>query len=114
MKLIIAGGRDYRLKMADYDRLDEINAAERVTEVVSGGARGVDNDGQVWAWEVGLPVRLFLADWKQYGKGAGPRRNAEMAAYADAVALFPGGAGTQNMREQADRAGIKVYDFRNT
>jgi predicted Rossmann-fold nucleotide-binding protein len=35
-----------------------------------------------------------------------------MAEYADAVALFPGGRGTENMASEAAKAGLKVFDFR--
>jgi len=34
-----------------------------------------------------------------------------MAAYADAVAVFPGGSGTRNMLAEARRAGLVVFDF---
>jgi hypothetical protein len=109
LKLIIAGGRSYKLTEADTDRLD---ALDGVTEVVSGCAAGVDRDGEAWAERKGIPVRRFPADWKRYGRGAGPVRNREMAAYADAVALFPGKRGTESMFEEARKAGIVIYDFR--
>jgi predicted Rossmann-fold nucleotide-binding protein len=34
-----------------------------------------------------------------------------MAKYADAVALLPGGRGTDNMRENARRYGLKIYEY---
>jgi predicted Rossmann-fold nucleotide-binding protein len=109
MKLIIAGGRSYNLSAEDVARLDAI---EGVTEVVSGGARGVDRDGEAWAEANGIPVRRFPPEWNRYGRGAGVVRNREMAAYADAVALFPGKRGTESMCEEARKAGIVIYDFR--
>jgi hypothetical protein len=108
MKLIIAGGKDYELDGADYDKLDKIKG---ITEVVSGGASGADGCGEFWAGQRNLPVKRFLADWGTHGKAAGPIRNRDMAEYADAVALFPGGAGTASMRTEAKRAGISIYDF---
>jgi len=110
MKLIIAGGRDYRLTPKDIERL---NALENITEVVSGGAPGADTEGENWAREQSIPVKVFKADWKKYGRGAGPKRNQAMADYADAVALFPGGKGTENMYKQAQKAGLVVYDWRS-
>ncbi len=83
-----------------------------LTQVVSGGARGVDAQGEAWAVEKDIKVVRFLADWNRYRKAAGPVRNRKMAAYADAVALFPGGRGTENMYEEARKAGILIYDFR--
>lgn len=109
MKLIIAGGRDYRLTKDDLAKLDAI---EGVTEVVSGGCRGVDSDRELWARSKGLAIRRFPADWKAHGRQAGPRRNSEMAQYADAVALFTGGKGTASMECEARRWLVEIYDFR--
>lgn len=110
MKLIIAGGRDYRLTQEDIAKLDAL--LPRVTEVVSGHAAGADRDGEAWAWSKGLPVRVFKANWGEYGDAAGPIRNRTMAHYADAVALFPGGRGTEDMALQAERKGLEVFDYR--
>ncbi|KAA3650164.1 MAG: DUF2493 domain-containing protein [Proteobacteria bacterium] len=109
MKLIIAGGRDYRFTSKD---IEQLNRLENITEVVSGGAQGADNEGEQWATEQGIPIKIFKADWKKYGRGAGPKRNQAMADYADALALFPGGKGTDNMYQQAQKAGLVVYDWR--
>ena len=56
-----------------------------VAEVVSGTARGVDQLGEDWADEHGIPVERFPADWDTHGRSAGPIRNEEMAEYADAL-----------------------------
>lgn len=115
MKLIIAGGRDYQLSDADYGLLDELRLSRFVApieEVVSGGASGADECGEAWAKLREIPVRRFPADWKTHGKAAGPVRNKAMAQYADAVALFPGGRGTNSMYQEALNAGIEIYDFR--
>lgn len=97
MKLVIAGGRNYNLTDADRLKLDNLSG---VDEVVSGGAAGADNGGELWAMSRGLKVTRFPADWQRFGKAAGHIRNAEMAEYADAAFLFPGGVGTANMRQQ--------------
>ena len=109
MKIIIAGGRDYRFTTRDRTRLNHI---EGVTEVVSGGARGADTEGESWAAFHRIPVRRFLPNWDRYGKRAGMLRNREMAEYADAVALFPGGKGTESMAHEAAVRGLRIYDFR--
>lgn len=111
MKLIIAGGRDYELNAVDFWRLERM--LPLVKEVVSGGARGADKCGELWAEVNKIPVRRFPADWNTHGRRAGMLRNREMAEYADAVALFPGGAGTQNMFECAKKRGLQIYDFRS-
>jgi len=76
-------------------------------------ASGADAEGASWALNRGIALKGFPADWKGNGRAAGPIRNREMAEYADAVALFAGGAGTASMRREAIRAEITVYDFTN-
>lgn len=112
MKLIIAGGRDYQFTEADYDRLDALHERTPVSEVVSGKAPGADTCGEEWARRHGLPVAEFPADWEAHGRAAGPMRNHQMAVYADAVALFPGGRGTRSMHRLATKEGILIFDFR--
>jgi len=109
MKLIIAGGRNYHLTRKDFDNLDDI---ENVTEVVSGCAQGVDSAGEGWARNRLIPIKMFPADWNAHGKSAGFLRNTQMALYADALAIFPGGKGSKNMFETAKTLGLKIYDFR--
>ncbi len=117
MKLIIAGGRNQRLSLNDKDVLYCLDMYQdgsylEVTEVVSGGANGIDKDGEEWAKSMGITVKVFEADWDTHGPGAGPIRNLAMAQYADALALFPGGKGTRNMFGAATREGLKIYDYR--
>ncbi len=112
MKLIIAGGRDYVCKPDDTLKLDLLNTETKVTEVVSGCARGADTEGENWARSLGIPVKRFPADWDKYGRQAGFTRNAEMAQYADAVVLFSGGKGTEHMYNVAKSHKLKIYDWR--
>lgn len=114
IKLIIAGGRDYNLTPSDYDNLVRIDIEHGVREVVCGGAKGVDELGKKWALRLLIDVQMFPAQWKKLGNRAGPIRNKEMAEYADAVALFPGGKGTENMYQEAKKSGLKIFDFRST
>lgn len=110
MRLIIAGGRRYRLKREDYEFLDSL---DDVTEVVSGKCTGADRDGESWAKSRKIPVNPFPANWKKFGNAAGPMRNKEMSMHADAVVLFPGGKGTASMAEEAEKAGLKIFDRRH-
>lgn len=109
MKLIIAGGRDYQPTDSDLRKLDTI---EGVTEVFSGACRGMDECGERWARSKGIAVKRFPAQWQKHGRAAGPIRNRAMAIEADAVALFPGGTGTDNMYHNAIELGLKIFDFR--
>jgi hypothetical protein len=59
-----------------------------ITEIISGGAAGVDRMGELYGEFFKVPVKQFLPDWKKYGKSAGFKRNAEMVEYADRVIVF--------------------------
>jgi ribA/ribD-fused uncharacterized protein len=100
LRLIIAGSRDF----ADYDLLcRSVEAFQKehgpIGEIICGMARGADLLGHRYADEHGIPVREMPADWDRYGKGAGYRRNGEMALCADALLAFRIGAskGTGHM-----------------
>jgi predicted Rossmann-fold nucleotide-binding protein len=110
MKTIIAGGRDYELTEIAFERLDKAAQVIPITSVVCGCARGVDLWAAAWATSRKIKVIGFPAHWARYGKRAGPLRNKEMAQYADALIVFPGGYGTYNMRDQAIAHGLKVFD----
>lgn len=98
MKMIIAGGRNYHLNEDDIGVLNHID----ITEVVSGGAPGADRCGEMYAQSKNIPIKKFPA-------AAGPIRNRQMAEYADAVFLFPGGHRTESMRKEAIKANIFIY-----
>ncbi len=111
MKVIIAGSRT----ITEYTHV--ILAIKRsgfeVTQVVCGGAAGVDNNGHRWAVERNIPIKLFMPDWLKYGKSAGPKRNAQMAEYGDAlIAIWDGKSrGTKNMIDEATKRNLKVYIY---
>ena len=97
MKVVVAGSRNDRDCFRVFSVLNKHK--HRITEVVSGGATGPDTFAVTWAKRSRLPCKIFLPDWKQFAKAAGPRRNAEMALYADELIAFWDGisAGTGNM-----------------
>ena len=109
-RMIICGGRDRHLTDGDRVMLDIWHRVLGITEIVSGGARGVDADGKAWAIARGLPVKEFLAFWDIHGKKAGPLRNEQMAEYASGgyCAVFPGGRGTSDMERRARKHGLMV------
>ena len=110
MKTIIAGSRT----ITNYDTVLEAILASgfKVTEVVSGGASGVDSLGELYAFEMdSVKLKRFPANWSLYGKKAGPIRNQEMADYAEAlIAVWDGeSTGTKDMIERAQEKGLQVY-----
>jgi hypothetical protein len=86
-----------------------------ITEVVEGGATGIDRLAREWAQGNNVPIKTFEAKWDTYGKGAGPIRNREMALYADALIAIPSApksrTGTWNMISLAESRGLMVYIY---
>jgi hypothetical protein len=109
MKTVIAGSRG----ITDYNKLKE--AVDRcgfvITEVVSGGARGVDQMGERWAREHNIPIKQFIPDWNKHGKAAGLIRNVEMSNYAEAVIVLWDGSsrGSKHMYDTAIKKGLTVH-----
>lgn len=114
-RLIIAGTRtfnDYTMLRAYCDmKLSRKIAEGEQIEIVSGACpSGADYLGEKYAAERGFSVRLFPADWQQYGRRAGAIRNRQMAQYGDALIAFWDGVskGTKIMIDEAQTAGIVV------
>jgi hypothetical protein len=109
MKTIIAGSRT----LLDPTPITTAIRASgfEISEVVSGGAAGVDRYGEIWASFHAVPLTIFPADWKTHGKAAGPIRNMKMAEYADAlIAVWDGKSrGTKNMIDLANQEGLRVH-----
>lgn len=118
MRLIIAGSRDLVITLTELDDIMESLKIPigQVTEVVSGGATGIDTVGENWAECRPDPlfIKLFLPDWDQYGKSAGPIRNKAMAQYADAALIITKKGwtpGSKNMHDTMRRMKKPVYVF---
>ncbi len=109
MKTIIAGSRTLQ-DAAFVEKAIEDSGFE-ITEVVCGMANGVDMIGAVWAMKNKIPVKKFPAHWDEFGKAAGPIRNAQMGDYAEALiaVTHAGSHGTNHMIEYATKKGLKVF-----
>ena len=112
-RILVCGGRDFDDRelmgsvlnplIRGYDGPDKT--------LVHGVAKGADSlAAEMWTtW--GCPTEAHPADWKRYGKGAGPIRNQEMLdSGIDLVIAFPGGRGTADMVRRARKAGIEVRE----
>ena len=88
VKVAVLGSRNFKTKEEIRQRLAAYAQRREIAEIVSGGAPGADRLGEKIAAELGVPVRVFAADWKAFGRGAGPKRNKEIAAYADICFAF--------------------------
>lgn len=109
MKVIVCGGRTFSDRAWLFDALDKIHAKKAITLLINGGANGADSLAAEWAASRGVPSHTEYAKWRLYGKSAGARRNRCMLVYGPVLVIaFPGGPGTANMCELAEKAGVRV------
>ena len=114
MRVIICGVRDIGpAQFTDYELVCQAvqESGFAITEVVSGGARGVDLLGERWAAERDVPVHRIEADWQAFGKSAGVIRNGLLCAYAEAVVAIwdEKSRGTKDCLERALRKGLPIH-----
>lgn len=122
MKLIIAGSR--RIEVSSYCIRDilinydidctviESEVLDVITEIVSGGADGIDRCGEKLASKYHIPLKKFPTGWETHGKAAVPIRNRQMAEYADALLLIWDGEskGSANMKMEMLSMNKPVYE----
>lgn len=108
MRILISGGRDYN----DYQEFSEVLRDYNPTGICQGGAKGADRLAYLFALGNAIPMTEMKADWKTYGKSAGPRRNQNMLDEfkPDLVLAFPTekSVGTWDMVRRAKKANVKV------
>lgn len=116
-KLIIAGGRDITSSEVWNQIDDYITRSQDSVDInyiiVSGGAKGVDTMGEGIAKHHNFPVHRFPADWKKFGKSAGPKRNMLMAIHADRLLLVWDGKsrGSASMKREMEKQGKPVDEI---
>lgn len=125
MRVIVCGGRDFADVPWMWAVLDAMDAETRISCVIDGAQQQEDEKGRIigadywanqWALARNKPIGRFYADWKKYGRSAGPRRNRRMGeeSAADVCVPFPRangewGNGTRGMVEIARELGIKIH-----
>ncbi|MBE6542107.1 MAG: hypothetical protein E7672_06630 [Ruminococcaceae bacterium] len=103
MKLAIIGSRD----ASDIDISTYIPRG--CTEIVSGGARGIDQCAKNTAEVLGLKLTEFIPDYKRYKKGTPLMRNKQIVEYSDEVLAFWNGVsvGTKYTIDYCEKTGKK-------
>lgn len=81
MKLAIIGSRNLIVILANYISRD-------ITEIVSGGAQGIDLRARQYAVLHGIKMVEFLPEYENYRRNAPLVRNKKIVDYADAVLAF--------------------------
>lgn len=122
MRLLVCGGRSYGYKENGNKDMDVFREGAKLiqsycpTVIIHGGARGADEIAAFAADKYSIPVMRFKADWKRWGRRAGPIRNHDMleTGEPDRVLFFPGGRGTEDMVNRAKLAFVPVDDSTST
>ena len=82
MRVAVIGSRGLRVEnLKDYLPKD-------TTEIVTGGARGVDTSAREYALKHGLKLTEYLPEYGKYGRGAPLKRNIAIIECADLVLAF--------------------------
>jgi len=107
MKVAVVGSRG--LSVTDLGKY----LPEGTTEIVSGGARGVDTSAREYAISHGLKLTEFLPEYDKFGRGAPLKRNITIIEYADLVLAFWDGQshGTKFVIDNCKKRNIpaKIY-----
>jgi hypothetical protein len=107
MKVAVIGSRNLTVEnLGQY-------LPEETTEIVSGGAKGMDTCAREYASVKGLKLTEFLPEYKKYGRGAPLKRNLQIIDYADCVLAFWDGqsGGTKYVIENCKKRNKKVRVF---
>lgn len=110
MRVLVCGSRDW----TDYEaiRREIMTLPASLNLVIHGNAVGADRAAGRAASLSGIEVASYPADWKKYGRAAGPIRNQQMLdeGRPDLVLAFwkNKSRGTEDMIRRARKAGIEV------
>lgn len=107
MKVAVIGSRG--LKVNDLEKY----LPEETTEIVSGGAKGVDTSAKEYANANGIKLTEFLPKYDIYGNSAPLKRNIEIIEYADIVLAFWDGKsrGTKFVIDNCKKRGVQLKIF---
>lgn len=80
------------------------------TEIISGGARGVDASAREYAQRHGLKLTEYLPEYSKYGRSAPLKRNLTIIESADLVLAFWDGLsrGTKYVIDNCKKRNIPV------
>jgi hypothetical protein len=120
MRVIVTGARDFPRAAPVWAALDAVLAEHGGLILVHGCCpRGADAHADQWARVrqtagANVLVDRFPANWGNYGRAAGMRRNAEMVASGAHLCLAfltPASRGARHTVKLARRAGIETRVF---
>lgn len=107
MKVAVIGSRNLIVNnLGDY-------LPPETTEIVSGGAIGIDTSAQKYAFENNIKLTEFLPDYDKYGRTAPLMRNIQIIEYSDLVLAFWDGKsrGTKFVIENCKQLEVSVMIY---
>lgn len=112
MRTIVAGSRSINQYSIVASAIAD--APWSISVLISGGAKGIDELGEAYAYLHKIPLEIYNAEWRTkngYDPGAGIKRNKLMATKAEAlIAIWDGiSPGTANMIENAKKHKLKIF-----
>lgn len=104
MKVAVIGSRG--LTVSDFGRY----LPENTTEIVSGGAKGVDTSAREYALAHGIKLTEFMPEYTRFGRSAPLKRNITIIEYSDIVIAFWDGKsrGTKFVIDNCRKLGVEV------
>ena len=104
MKVAVIGSRNIQI-----ENLSKYLPRE-TTEIVSGGAKGVDTSAREYALANSIKLTEFLPEYSKFKRAAPLKRNLQIIEYADIVIAFWDGKskGTKFVIDNCDKIGKKV------
>ena len=104
MRVAVIGSRGLQVKnLEDY-------LPPETTEIISGGAKGIDSCAREYAQQHGLKLTEYLPEYSRYRRAAPLKRNITIIENADLVLAFWDGVsrGTKYVIDNCKRRNIPV------
>ena len=104
MKVAIVGSRN--LTIPDLEKY----ISKETTEIISGGAKGVDTCARNYALSHGIKITEYLPEYEKYGRAAPLKRNISIIQNADLVIAFWDGKSkdTKFVIDSCEKLGVEV------
>ena len=104
MRVAVIGSRNLEIQ-----NLENYLPTE-TTEIVSGGAKGIDRCARIYAQENNIRLTEYLPEYSRYGRSAPLKRNLQIIHDADLVLAFWDGKskGTAFVIQQCRKIGVPI------